>query len=299
MPASSGTAAAPGAPAASGPGPPKQGSQAARQGAEGPRAGTPDNLQQVLRAWPPSRGPVEWQILLFGLILTGFGAFTAWRGARRLRTWRAIRKTPTSLAGAIAPGPVEVAGRAEPLERGRTGRGPFSGEEAVFGTWVVEEYRSRGKRSEWVTLARGAVGGAFRVVDVTGGAVVEPEGAELDVEETWRGGSGFMKDPPPHVIEFLRARGLDFEGWFGINKRMRFRESLLREGATVYVLGTADTGPTGRTLIGLGEGFPFLVSGRPEQKAGAVQRNRGLGQFAGGVLLIGLGLWLALVLSTW
>lgn len=242
---------------------------------------------------------MDWQVFLFGLVVAAFGAFVLVKGAGRLRTWRFIRRTPTSFAGAVSPGPVEVTGRAEPLQPGKLGRGPFSDEEAVYGTWEVEELRSRGKSSKWVTVARGVVGGPFRVVDVTGGAVVEPEGAELDLEETWRGGSGFMRDPPERVMSFLRERGLDHEGWFGVNKRMRFRESLLRQGATVYVLGTADTGPTGRTLIGLGsDGFPFLVSGRPEAKAGAVQRNRGLGLVLGGLVLMGFGAWVALALST-
>lgn len=236
---------------------------------------------------------MEWQILLI-LVALGIASAALLAGAfRKLRLWRLVARTPTTPAGAVAPGPVEVCGTVEaegPLERA-----PFSGTEAAYGTWSVEELRKSGKSQKWVVVEQGRLGGAFRVRDASGAIRVDPDGADEDVEPTWNGDSSFGRDPPPQVASFLQARGISFEGLFGANKRMRYRERLLVPGAQAYVLGIAAHDPSFRMAVGSGEGrFPFVVSSKPELRVLREARNAGLGALVGGLVALGAAVFILL-----
>ena len=228
--------------------------------------------------------------VLAGAVFAVVGAFILSRGVVRLRLWRTIAKTPTSpCRGVVAPGPVEVVGQVE--ADAPTEPGPFSGTPAAFGEWRIDELRRSGKNNRWVKVASGRVGGRFRVRDETGAVRVEPEGAELDLEATFKADSSLGVDPPPRVMAFLQARRIEFEGIFGANKRMRYHEHLLVPGQRVYVLGTAFHAPDARLAVGLGDaGFPFLVSHRSEAKAGRHAFWSGVGTLAMGIVSTGVGL---------
>jgi hypothetical protein len=234
---------------------------------------------------------VDWQLLFFGLLALGAGIVALVGGVGRLRLWRLIARTPTSPAAAVAPGPVEVAGTVEtdgPLERA-----PFSGADAAYGRWTIEELRQAGKSRKWRVVEQGPLGGAFRVRDGSGSVRVDPDGAEEDLEVTWSQESGQGRDPPPQVLRFLEARGVAFEGWFGINKRMRYRETLLVPGAQVYVLGMAGPDPSMRLAIGVGDqGFPFVLSSKAELAVLRGARRNGILSLLVGALFTGVGVFL-------
>jgi hypothetical protein len=232
---------------------------------------------------------VEWQPLAIGALTLAAAAFFLVPGVWRLRLWLLVVRTPTSPAGEVAPGPAEVVGAVEaegPLERG-----PFSGDEATYGRWTVEELRKSGKRRAWRVVEEGHVGGPFRVRDPSGAVRVDPEDAEGDLEVTWAAESGFGRDPPEQVARFLAARGRSFEGIFGMNLRMRYRERLLVPGAQVYVLGTAAPDPRMRMTLGKGPRFPFLLSRKAERGVRWRALLSGLGAILAGLGILALGLF--------
>lgn len=234
--------------------------------------------------------------LLGGLTLLASGAVAVFFGVSRLRTWFHMRAAPTTPAGFVAPGPVEVVGRAEAAKRPAP-RGPFSGEEAAWGSWeVLEPRRDRDDTGDpWEVIASGVLAWRFHVVDGTGRVLVDAKDAVVDLPDSWELPGGIGRDPPPHVVEFLRSRGIEHEGWLGLGRPLRLRERILREGATVYVLGTADLDAAGRTVVSPGrEGFPFLVSDRPEAVATARQRDRSLALTLLGSSLLVVGAWVLL-----
>lgn len=213
---------------------------------------------------------MEWQPLAIG-VLTLAAAFFLVPGVWRLRLWLLVVRTPTSPAGEVAPGPAEVVGAVE--AEGPPERGPFSGDEATYGRWTVEELRKSGKRRAWRVVEEGHVGGPFRVRDPSGAVRVDPEDAEGDLEVTWAAESGFGRDPPEQVARFLAARGRSFEGIFGMNLRMRYRERLLVPGAQVYVLGTAAPGPRMRMTLGKGPASRSSCRGRRSAACGGARSS--------------------------
>ena len=233
----------------------------------------------------------------FTFAMLGGGVLALAGGLQKARLWRLIRSTPTSPAGMVAPGPVEVCGTVE--ADGPLARAPFSGREAAYGRWSVLEKRRAGKGEKWVQVDGGVLGGPFRVRDGSGAVRVDPEGARLDLEQTWSESSGLGKDPPTHVVAFLRSRGRDFEGWFGINKAMRFHEEMLYPGQEVYVLGVASMDDGARTAIRkAGLRFPFLVSSRPEHGAMRRARSAALGLLLFAFILLGVGAFAATRLAS-
>ncbi|MCJ7697540.1 MAG: E3 ubiquitin ligase family protein, partial [Thermoplasmata archaeon] len=51
------------------------------------------------------------------------------------------------------------------------------------------------------------------------------------------------KDPPEQVILFLAANNLAHEGFLGLNKTMRYRETIIVPDENLYIMGTAGENP--------------------------------------------------------
>lgn len=236
------------------------------------------------------------------LAVAALGCFAgAWwaHGRRKL-----LVETPTSPAGALAEGRVEVKGTATLPPAGAMLSSPFTGTPCVHWRFTVEEERRRtetrfvdGKAqthttTHWVQVARGEAPQPFGVRDVTGVAVVDPRGADVPATKRSTLRSGTFRDPPPAVLAHLQGIGVSHEGLFGFNKTMRYTEHVLAEGTPLFVLGVARRGPDGRLLIGRGEGSPFLVSAQSEE---ALLLNYGLLRGGGvvvGFILLGIAAWL-------
>ncbi len=180
---------------------------------------------------------------LFGYALFGVGAgvWFFFKGFRTLKRKRLIENTPTSKIRSLAMGLVEICGETVPATG--TLKSPFTQAECVYYRYSVEEYRRSGKSSRWVTLEKDANSVPFFVRDETGAVLVEPDGAEIDIPEDFRAESGMGSDPDPRVKAFLQEQRIEFEGWLGANKKMRYIERFISPGNIVYVLGTAVDNP--------------------------------------------------------
>ena len=234
-------------------------------------------------------------------IIIGAGLF--FHGFTLLKRRQMIQNTPTSKIRSIAMGPVEVHGKAMPSEK-KVMESPFSGKECVWYRYTVEEYRTTGKNHYWATVKNGDSGVPFFVKDETGSVLVNPKEAEVDIPMDYECDSGFGKDPPARVRKFLKSNAAGFEGLFGINSTMRYREYFITPGDKLYVMGTAGDNPyveegTGKKneediMIQKGKNF-FYISDKPEKDVVSSMAWKAVGSTVGGAALAVGGLAITLL----
>jgi hypothetical protein len=180
-------------------------------------------------------------VLLFGL-----GLFAIFSGCKGYLFLQKLKITPTSKAGSVAIGLVELAGQAvcrEPVTS------PISGVRCVY--WrITGEYYKEGKHGGWKTLHEAGNLDQFYVGDDTGRMLVDPRGGEIDIapDATFEGyirehgflftGSATMDE---RVIRYIGGLDADSRSPFDSHssEKFRFTEYFIRENDPLYVLGTA------------------------------------------------------------
>ncbi|WP_255151919.1 E3 ubiquitin ligase family protein [Halorarius halobius] len=254
-------------------------------------------------------GSLFWVVLL--LLGVGLVAYAV----DRVRNVRAILSTPTSDAGFVSTGRVELEGAVDARDTVET---PFTGTDCVAYEWQVEEHdRDPGDAlRDWDTLAQGGVTVPFAVGDGTGEALVDPveRGDGVDAEpprdastesEGWLS-SGLPtdldlpatdeivveagEDPPERVAAFLAGR----ENRDRVHdEKRRFTERRLEDGTEVYVLGHAvDTGRG--VAVENHRGERFVVSANSETRTALRNVGGGVLAFVVGVLLVVVSGWILL-----
>lgn len=181
-------------------------------------------------------------ILPYGIIGFFAGLYLFFSSLLSLKRKMLIENTPTSKIRSLAMGLVEVYGEVVPAQ-GKILKSPFSNSDCVYCRYTVEEYRSSGKSHYWAVVDSGEHGAYFFLRDDTGVVLVNPTGAEVDIPMDFEYDSSLGKDPPERVKLFLKSAGIGFEGLFGINKTMRYREYLIAPRDKLYVMGTAGDNP--------------------------------------------------------
>jgi len=161
-------------------------------------------------------------------------AYAAWWNSADQRALRALASVPRRrLADAVDGETVRIVGRAgllSPLTA------PLSGRPCAAWRVIVQERRSRGKSSRWVTVVDDQETANFLVVDGQAKAFVDTGGAQVVLDKDRQGTSGMFREPTQELVEFLSVRGVSTQGVL-VNKHMRFSEGVLEEGEPVAVLG--------------------------------------------------------------
>ncbi|MBI2345508.1 MAG: hypothetical protein HYV03_01165 [Deltaproteobacteria bacterium] len=180
---------------------------------------------------------------LLGGTVVGFFAGIAFffNGFRTLKRKHLIENTPTSKVRSLAMGQVEVSGAAAPWKE--TLAAPFTEHACLYYSYTIEEYRRSGKSSRWVTVDKENRGVPFLLRDETGAVLVDPAWADVDIPEDYQEVSGMGNDPSTKVQGFVRQKGISFEGFLGVNKKMRFTEYHIAPQDRVFILGTAADNP--------------------------------------------------------
>ncbi len=238
-------------------------------------------------------------MIVLSLVLLVFGIVVIAKSANDWRRRQRIVGTPTTpIAHARGDSVVEVKGRVVPTEQG-TFRTPFSGRDAVFCCVRVQEYRRRGKRGYWHTLVEETEARDLFIEDGSGQmARIATRSANLLLDKQSIATSGTFKDPPPHLVAYLRGRGVPTTTWLGFNRSLRYLEEVLAPGDAAYALGPSHreagppvhdgyrVAPTSRLVMsGFGQGdLELLVSNKSEEE---LTRNLGLGMTIGGLLVAG------------
>jgi hypothetical protein len=184
-------------------------------------------------------------LIVIGLVI---GLFLSIMGFSLLRRKRLIENTPTSKIRSLAIGLVEIYGKVMPEKSNKKSEeqiliAPFSGKKCVYYNVEIEEYRrvktKEGYEDKWVVVHSSESRIPFCVKDETGSVLVNPESANIDIPITFEEDSGRGKNPDKNIIEYLKNKNLNFESFFGMNKRMRFKEISLPLNDSVYIIGDA------------------------------------------------------------
>ena len=175
-----------------------------------------------------------------GLLLSGIALFALSLYFYKKR--QLIADTPTSKIRSIAMGIVEIIGQVVPIQE-RLFKSPFTDKDCVYYHYTIEEYRSSGKNSHWVTIQKAEQKDLFYLRDDTGSVLIDPTDAHIEARRDFEYQSSLGKDPPEQVIRFLTTHHLSHEGFLGINKTMRYQETLIAPDDTLYIMGTAGENP--------------------------------------------------------
>lgn len=236
-------------------------------------------------------------IRLFFYMIAGFAA-GIWffvKGLILFKRKRIIENTPTSKTRGIAMGPVEVYGEVVLKKDEAQLASPFTKKPCVYYKYEIQEYRSQGKHSRWVTINSGQDDAKFFVKDDTGKVLVDPSCATIEIPADNVFNSGMGKDPPAIIMDFLKKSSIKHDGFLGLNKAMKYMEYFIEPGDKLYVMGTAGKNPeikefsaqqsVENVMIEFKKGAFFYISDKPEKDILKSFRNKMLLYTIGGALL--------------
>lgn len=173
------------------------------------------------------------------------GMYLFYRGFHLLQRKRLILNTPASKIRSASMGLVEINGLA-------TGpyvvNSPLKQTTCYYYRSVAWQWKQRGKDSEWVKAAEESLHVPFCVDDGSGRLLVDPSGAEMDLQCTLHqeyNSSILLSGPemPGSVFSFLSRHGVDS------SKRIKVEEYCIRPKDDLFVLGTLSQNPGLNTSI--------------------------------------------------
>ena len=190
-----------------------------------------------------SPGDDFWTLAIILILLTVGGFIGAFYFFLRKRI---IEDTPTSNIRSAAQGYVELSGVGKLME-GSTITGPLTGITCTWYQYTIEEHRSSGKNSHWVTVDKGISDSLFLLIDDSGEAVIDPEKANVTPSTTdiWY---GHNRHQEPGGNGTKRKKG-----FFSSMGRYRYTEKRMHPNDPLYAIGLFDT-------VG-GAGYEFNMDG--------------------------------------
>lgn len=232
-------------------------------------------------------------IFYFSLGLLG-SLWVFWEGFNTLKLKRLVENIPTSKIRSMAMGLVEVYAQAYPYGASLL-MSPLSQIKCVYYRYTIEEYKKKGNDNDWVVIDKGSTSIPFIIKDETGSAMVDPKEADFDLSLFFNYKTGFWNGPPETIARFLQKNKIEYTRSFGMHKKMRFTEYLIKPESFIYVLGTAqantyingnqETGEWKNIMIKKGlDNKTFCISDKSEQKLTSSLFWRVWGQIVGGAV---------------
>lgn len=161
------------------------------------------------------------------------GVFLFLRGFSMLRCKRLIMNTPSSKIRSASMGLVEISGTAKGPQTVPAG---ITGEACYYYRAMAWRLQQSGRNSEWKKVADESLYVPFFIEDPTGDALVDPQGAELDIHCNFKDelggssfGSGMMLE---NASRFVLRYGLL------TSEKIRVEEYCIKPGDPLFVLGT-------------------------------------------------------------
>ena len=240
----------------------------------------------------------------FAIFLFIGGLAMFYQGLQKMRRDRLIANMPTSKVRSMAMGLVELYGHIKAHEETMTA--PFSGKECVYCRLSVGEWRGTGKRRHLKIHRQREKGVLFNLEDDTGKVLIDARGADLtnlkrDISIELHG-SGEMTD---RLQTYCEKHNIEWKSAIG-NRAMEFQETFIEPGEDLYVMGTAQPGPSSggskkhigheKIMIGYAKGQRmFYISDKSEKEL--LHRSAFKSGFMvfGGIGLSALGLFMILV----
>jgi len=162
------------------------------------------------------------------------GVFLFARGFNMLRCKRLILNTPSSKIRSASMGLVEISGTAKGPQTVPAG---ITGDACYYYRAMAWQLKYSGKNQQWKKVADESLYVPFFVEDATGDALVDPQGAELDIHRNFHDelGDSFFSTSgmmPKNVSAFLLRYGL-----LGTEK-IRLEEYCIKPSDPLFILGT-------------------------------------------------------------
>lgn len=211
-----------------------------------------------------------------GLVVFSFGFVSVFAGLYSFRRYYHISHTPTDDVASVEEGTVEVEGEIEPA-RGRL-EAPVSGDDCVAYEYEASQAREWGSRTYTSVVETERDGVPFYVDDGTGRVLVDPEGADIAVEN--------------RETETVDADSSEYD------RETTLKEVRVPTEGHVYVFGSAGwSDEHGQTVIQNGLPF-FKISDSSESEL--LGRYKLIATLCSVTTLVGLpvGLWLVLGASS-
>jgi len=157
------------------------------------------------------------------------------RGFQMLRFKRLIMNTPASKVRSASLGLVEVSGTAQGASTMPAG---ITGQACYYYRAIAWQLRQSGRNREWTQVAKESLYVPFFVQDSTGQLLVDPQGANLDLQRNFKDefDTSFFSSNrdmlPENVAQFLARNGVSF------SESTRVEEYCIKPGSSLFVFGT-------------------------------------------------------------
>lgn len=185
-------------------------------------------------------------VVVFGFLVCALvGVCLIVFGIKELKLYRQMGRGVTAIADINDQmDTVLIAGKARAI--GEPLKTHFSATDAVAHRWRVSVKTNSGEGESWVRYAVDSRDvQPFILEDETGAIFIEPEGAQLEFEESVYARVKKKEKVPEDLQRFLEEGGFKESALTtqSINVLRLFSESMLRPGENVYIFGPLQKGP--------------------------------------------------------
>jgi hypothetical protein len=229
------------------------------------------------------------------LLALGAAAGLTYGVVRARNRLKLIEAAPLCKADQLITGLAKMRGKIVALDEEDLLKSPMTKTVCVYYRFIVQEQRTRtvssyqgGRhvtRTEtyWHTLVDDVQAVPTTVQDKTGEALVDLKAAELTLK-AMQATSGTFKNVPASLERTLQRRyGVSGKG-FIFNKNMRYTESVIKQGAKVFVVGDCKVRKNGTASFFRGDN-PLLVTDRNEQELVGHYKTRFIGFLIAAILV--------------
>ena len=114
---------------------------------------------------------------------------------------------------------------------------PLSGRKCCFYYVHVEEKVSSGKSSRWKSLIEEEVSDKILVKEDSRYAYINDEFIKCYIVQDRNFSSGFWNGASKHLESYLHSHGFSSEGFWGMNKTLRYKEGVIEDGEELAIFG--------------------------------------------------------------
>ena len=228
--------------------------------------------------------------LIVGLIVVGILIYYL---LKNLKKYNLISKTETTPISMVYNGFYEVKGQI--VSQGLSITSPFTETECVYYQFTVEQKKSHGKSSHWVKIIDDEKFVKFGVNDNSGTAIVDMQGADVQIKTDNNARSGFFNSADDREKAVLQKYSESNKNWI-FEKSLRYTEKYLQIGDELYILGEIN-GKEGMNPLFRKSNMPLFVSDKSENELLGFYRLRIIGAVVGILAIAALCGWLYISLN--
>jgi hypothetical protein len=178
------------------------------------------------------------------------------------RHYQLILKTETSTISWLNEGLNEIKGKIVSLSEQLIS--PFNDKPCVYYHFKVEQKKSSGKSSHYVSIIDDIKYQQFGVDDGSGIAIIDMQNADVQIKVDKKDTSGFFDPADEKQKSVLNKYNHKSKG-FLFEKTLRYTEKYLELGDEIYVIGEVVGRENSKPLFRKGQ-FPLFVSDKSEHE---------------------------------